>query len=212
MRLKHFLFAAGILLGLCGTASIYGNDAATGPKNATVLIIRHADKKDPEEKSDPGLTLVGQDRAKKYVNYFRPFLDGSGKLTINALFAAEDSETSQRPRLTLEPLAQATGLPLDASIKKEKIEKLVERLKSGAYDGKTILICWHHGEIPDLLHLMGADANALLGGLKWPADVFGWVVILHFGADGSLQSSKVVNAKLENNDQRDPPKAVMGNQ
>jgi len=191
---------ASLLLGLTIVVQGCADNTATGPKNGTVLIIRHAEKKEPEDKSDPELTLVGQDRARKYASYFQPFVDEERKLKIDALFAAADSGSSRRPRLTLEPLSKAAGLPLDASIKNKNLETLLAKLRGGDYDHKTVLVCWHHGEIPALLRSLSADADGLLGGKNWPDGVFGWLVILDFGADGTLKSSKVINEKLENDD------------
>ena len=79
--------------------------------------------------------------------------------TPNFIFATADSNHSHRPRETARPTAMALGVPFDAktySNSKHDIKKLAEVLTSDAtYDGKVILICWHHGTIPDLAQQLG---------------------------------------------------------
>src|SRR5262245_23938348 len=77
--------------------------AADGPKNGTVLIIRHAEK--PAD--GPGLTPRGEERAKAYPRYFRNFTVDGKPLHLDRIFAAADSDESQRPRLTVLPLARS---------------------------------------------------------------------------------------------------------
>src|SRR4051812_6839108 len=74
--------------------------------NATILIIRHAEK--PEHGT--GLSPEGEARAQAYARYFQSFRVKAEPLRLDYLVAADDSEHSQRSRLTLEPLAGAIGL------------------------------------------------------------------------------------------------------
>ena len=66
-------------------------------------------------------------------------------------------DKSDRPAETIAPLAAALKLTPDEDFKNKKPEKLAEELKKPKYDGKTVLVCWHHGEIPALLHALGID-------------------------------------------------------
>jgi hypothetical protein len=152
-----------------------------GLKDGVVLVIRHA------EKPLDGKTLApeGVERAKAYVHYFQDFqLDGK-PLKLDALYAARDSKNSMRPRLTMEPLSQGLNLPLDSTFKDKDPEALAKELEATPH-GTNILICWHHGKIPDLLHALGADPNALLPDGKWPEDVFWWVIELRYDHQGHL--------------------------
>src|SRR5215475_11683247 len=71
--------------------------------DATILIIRHAEK--PE--IGTGLSSEGQARAESYVKYFQNFSFKSEAVQLDYLVAADDSDHSQRSRLTLEPLGRA---------------------------------------------------------------------------------------------------------
>src|ERR1700704_3991187 len=72
-------------------------DSQDGPKDAVVLIIRHAEKPD----TGPGLSPSGQQRAEAYKDYFKNFTVDSKPLRVDAIFAAKDSKESERPRLTV---------------------------------------------------------------------------------------------------------------
>jgi hypothetical protein len=165
-----------------------------GLKNATVLIIRHAEK--PE--IGAGLAPAGEQRAQAYVNYFQHFQAGGQPVPLDTLISTADSEGSMRPRLTLEPLAKALGLPLDTRFKDKQVTDVVADLQSRHPHVKGALICWHHGQIPELLQAFGADALHILPKGQWPADVFDWVVVLKFDHNGQLESAKyeVENLKI----------------
>ena len=64
--------------------------------------------------------------------------------------------------------------------------------------GKRILICWRHGNIPDLLRALGAIPETLLPRGKWPGAVYDWVILLSYDHDGHLilGSSKRINEHL----------------
>lgn len=156
----------------------------------TVLIVRHAEKPPLGRE----LTPTGQARANAYIHYFEPFHDGVLNLRINALYAGADSADSIRPRLTLEPLSHASGLPLDSSVSTKDPDALVALLRTSAH-GNHPLVAWRHGSIPALLTAFGASPDLIPGG-KWPNDVYDWVIVLNFDASGHLHSSRLVHETL----------------
>lgn len=160
-------------------------DAHEGLRNVTLLLIRHADKPDTGD----GLSPAGEARAGAYVAYFENFQFDSKPVKIEAIFAAADSRSSQRPRRTVEPLAHALGLPVNASIRDDDHSALVNLLHA-RHEGKNILVCWHHGKMPDLLHELGANPDTLLPEGKWPSDTYNWVIVLRYGADGRLKDAR----------------------
>src|SRR5262245_14688787 len=82
-------------------------DSQDGPKDAVVLIIRHAEN----GAVGRGLAARGEQRAQAYKDYFLEFTVDSKRLVPNVIFAASDSKRSHRPRLTVEPFAKAAKLP-----------------------------------------------------------------------------------------------------
>jgi hypothetical protein len=61
------------------------------------------------------------------------------------------SDDSNRPVETVEPLAKALGdIDIHAKHADHDFQPVVDHLFSETHAGKTILICWHHGQIPPL--------------------------------------------------------------
>lgn len=190
MTLTTLSMRAGIaiLLALPALAQTSKNSLA----NNTVLIVRHAEK--PE--TGTGLRARGEARAALYVHYFEPFHEDGMSVKVDCLYAGADSQKSFRPRLTLEPLAKATGMPLHDQIGTKEPERLVHELETTEH-GAHPLVSWRHGEIPALLTAFGAAPEKLLPGGKWPDEVFDWVIVLKMGSDGKLTDAKLVHEHLE---------------
>jgi len=187
-----------LLAALAGFCS-----AAPNPnplQDAVILIIRHAEK--PATGTD--LAPAGAQRAEAYVNYFKNFQLDSKPIKLDYLFATADSKGSHRERLTLAPLSQALKMPLDTRFKDKEFPSMVSDIQSKPH-GQHILICWHHGTIPDIVRALGADPDKLLPGGKWPFDVFSWVIELRYDHDGRLMASncKRINEQLMPGDSLD---------
>ena len=167
--------------------------AQDGPKDAIVLIIRHA------ENGGTGHDLAsrGQQRAEAYKNYFLNFTVDSKRLEPQAIFAAKDSKKSHRPRLTVEPFAKAANLKIDMHFGNSQSAELAGDLRANQ-QGKVILICWRHPYVPDLLRALGANPKELLPLGKWPNAVYDWVVLLSYDQDGHLipGSARRINEHL----------------
>jgi hypothetical protein len=152
-----------------------------GPKNAVVLIIRHAE----DGATDRGLTPRGEQRAQGYKDYFLNFRVDSRPLRPNAVFAAKDSKKSHRPRLTVEPFAKAEKLRIDTRFGNDQSSELAASLRA-TDQGKVVLVCWRHPYIPALIRALGAKPEDLLPRGKWPNSVFDWVILLSFDQNGRL--------------------------
>jgi hypothetical protein len=178
-----------------GTAS----HKAKSLSDTVVLIIRHAEKPD----SGVGLTPIGEQRASAYTQFFKSYKVNGKPLKISHLIAASDSKDSHRPRLTLEPLAQALHDPLDLRFSDKDPEALVEALKNSDM-GPEIVICWRHGKIPALLNALGADSATFIPEGKWPGNIYDRVIELHFDKDGKVisQSSHLVMEHLLPGDEK----------
>ena len=168
-------------------------DAQEGPKNAVVLIIRHA------EDGGIGRALAprGEQRAEAYKDYFLKFTVDSKGREPQAIFAAKDSKQSHRPRLTVEPFAKAAELRIDTRFGNNQSADLAADLRANQ-QGKVILICWRHPYIPALLSALGAKPETFLPNGRWPGAVFDWIILLSFDQDGHLipSSSRRTNEHL----------------
>jgi broad specificity phosphatase PhoE len=187
------------LLALAIPAATFAEPSQDGDsnalKNAVILIIRHAEQ--PAEGN--GLSAAGEARAKAYVNYFKNFKVDGQPLKLDQLFAAKDSSSSHRPGLTIEPLAQDLGLKIDSRFKNNQFSQLIDDIQNQPH-GTNILICWHHGNIPQLLRALGADPNTLLHKGKWPNNVYDWLIQLRYDENGHLLESKRINENLSFDD------------
>jgi hypothetical protein len=162
-------------------APIFTAHAQDGPKNSVVLIIRHAEDAD----SGHGISPHGQGRAEAYKNYFLNFSVDSKRLEPDVVFAAQDSKKSHRPRLTVEPFAKTANLKIDSRFGNNQSNELAADLLANQ-QGKVILICWRHGNIPALLRALGAKPKRFLPNGKWPDSVYNWVILLRYDQGGHL--------------------------
>jgi broad specificity phosphatase PhoE len=186
----HRCFLIAVVYG--GTLIVAAN-AQEGPKNSVVLIIRHAE----DAGSGHGLSGRGKERAEAYKNYFQNFTIDSKRREPNVVLVAKDSKQSHRPRLTVSPFAKAAKLPIDSSFGNKQPTDLAAELRA-KHQGKVILICWHHGQIPALLRALGAMPEMLLPNGKWPKNVYDWVILASFDENGRLipESTRRIKERL----------------
>jgi phosphohistidine phosphatase SixA len=141
-----------------------------------ILIIRHAEKPDDSSADkDPNLSPQGYARAKALArvipaNFPKP----------DFLIATKKSKSSDRPIETITPLAQALDEPIESTFKAEEVDELAHTILSDPkYDGKVILIAWHHEKIPALAKALGVkDAPE-----KWNRKVFDRVWEITYDGD-----------------------------
>jgi hypothetical protein len=164
-----------------------------GPKNATVLIIRHAE----DAGSGHGLSARGAERAEAYKSYFQNFTIDSTRREPETILVAADSKQSHRPRLTVEPFSKAAKLEIDSRFGNKQPSDLAAELRAN-HQGKVTLVCWHHGQIPALLRALGVAPETLVPGGKWPRDVFDWVIMVSFDENGHLipENTRRINEHL----------------
>lgn len=140
----------------------------------TIVLMRHAEKTGLE--GDRGLSAEGRARAQRLATWVP---DTFGRPDF--LIATADSPKSARPRLTVEPLAESTGVPIDHTVENADFKALAARLLSEArYAGALVLVCWHQGKLPKLARALGAPAGSYPE--KWGKEVFDRVLRLDFGS------------------------------
>jgi len=137
-------------------------DSANHPK--LVIIIRHGEKP-PKGDPSPDLIPAGFERAKHLPELF---LGPSARFPRpDAIFATHKSAHSDREVETVIPLSAALHLPISHDFNEDDVKPLADTILSGAYAGKVVLICWHHGKIPALAQAFGINSAP-----KWPDDIF----------------------------------------
>ena len=86
------------------------------------------------------------------------------------IFATQMSKHSNRPIETVTPLAAALDQHIDDDYADDDkdIKKMVSAiLNEQAFVGKVVLVCWHHGTIPDIAKGLGIAKPP-----KWDGKVF----------------------------------------
>ena len=139
---------------------------------ARIILMRHADK--PDDPDDPDLSQAGVARAQHLATYI-PQTFGKPDVII----ATARSKHSDRPKETVEPLAKALGMEVESNIKDKDFEELVDELFSNPnYRGKTVVICWHHGTLPEIAARLGAPAGTYPD--PWPDETYNVILDFHY--------------------------------
>jgi hypothetical protein len=180
------LLAASVLLAFGSPGLATSAKPTAGLADATLLIVRHAEKPAVGD----GLTPKGEARARAYADYFQSLTVDGTPVRIDLLVATADSVRSRRPRLTLEPLSHALNLPIEQQFEDHEVKGLVDWLEQGA-PNRTILIAWHHHEIPDLMSALGLDPTKILPGGQWPDSTYDWVIVVKYDHSGKIAPSSV---------------------
>ena len=162
-----------------------------------ILIIRHAEK--TGEKDDFHLSKKGQERAEVLYKLFVVSRDRPHPFpTPDFIFAASNDKGSHRPLETVTPLAMKLKLPItdtftsklpttpNPSADKSKpapgILALRDKLFGDPkYFGKTILVAWRHGTLPDLAKTLKASKAPA----KWEDEVFDRVWQITYDEQGN---------------------------
>ncbi len=155
---------------LCALLLLYLEICFATP--AQVIIIRHGEK----NTNTSELTGPGVERAQALGSYFTQINDpnspgfvGKAGLTNVTLFAyglpfalyavrpvhlSDDFNT--RCIQTIAPMALMLKLPINSSYGTGQERELAQSiLNNPQYNGKNILICWHHSVIPTLIKAFG---------------------------------------------------------
>jgi hypothetical protein len=142
--------------------NVHAGSPASTDKTASnfpsvVLLIRHAEKPALAENS-PHLSPTGVRRAQILPTLF--IANGAQPPRFprpEVLFATAASKHSNREVETILPLSQALRLPISQDFADEEFDAAAKEILGGKYAGKVVLVCWHHGKMPELAHALGAN-------------------------------------------------------
>jgi hypothetical protein len=144
---------------------------------AHIILIRHAEK--PADAQNPHLSRAGVKRAQRLVSFITSD-PGMTRLGVPvAVFATQATkhDNGQRTQETVAPLARALKLPVQTPYLGKDYAQLAKLiLANPAYAGKTVLICWNHEEIPQLVAALGVTPEPP----KWKGSVFDLVYVISY--------------------------------
>lgn len=138
-----------------------------------IVILRHAEK--PLDPHDQRLAHRGYRRAEYLAEYIPK---NFGPPTY--IFATEPTKSSFRPWLTVTPLWEAVKDSLmDVSVDDQAAEALGHKLRAGDLNtGENVVICWHHGKIPDLMKGLGCSEHDYPA--KWHDNDFSTIFVVTY--------------------------------
>lgn len=159
-------------------------DATTWKGPRRILLMRHAEK--TGELDDIHLSKQGDKRAKKLASYI-PETFG----VPDFIFAAARSKRSIRSIETMQPLAAAVRKPLRFDVEDKQFGELVDHLVTDLqYTGALVIVCWHHGKLPEIAEALGAPPDTYPD--PWPNDIFDLIVDLDYRRGTPPSVSQIV--------------------
>lgn len=163
-------------LGLALLLLVPASAALAAP--AQIIIIRHAEKPDTGNE----LNERGFARARALANFFvsDPAVIAYGPPAALYAMKPKGPDGSVRAIQTVTPLAEKLGLPINSDYLRDSLPELVKAvLSERAYDGRTVLICWEHKVIPQLVLNFGWTTAPE----HWGGSVFdrAWILTLRDG-------------------------------
>ena len=132
-----------------------------GPKR--IVIIRHAEKPASPE---PHLAIRGKMRAIGLSRLLPKIVKP------DFIFASTSTRHSERPYQTIRPTADKLKLDVITKYADKATKKIVKELRKKKFKGKTILICWHHGQMPKLIRELGQRSPYP----RWPDGLFDRII------------------------------------
>ena len=158
-RLLVFIF----LIIAIGSHRAFSDASPHGPR--MVMIIRHAEKPDETTgEKDPNLSKQGFARA-----------DALAKVIPDHFTKPDFLIATKNPRAAIDRPKRSHRCPRRSMKRSNRISRMTtfdkvahEVLTDPKFDGKVVLIAWHHGKIPELAKALGVK-NAPE---KWDPKVF----------------------------------------
>ena len=161
---------------------------------AQIIFLRHAEKPDTGNSLHPR----GRERATALVKLFTADARALEHGPAAAIFTMRPhgKNGSVRALETMEPTGRALKLELDERFTRDEIGPLVRAIQSApALDGKTVIVCWEHDVIPEMLRAFGWSH----GPDHWSGKVYDRLWILDF-KDGAPVRFRDLPQKLLSGD------------
>jgi hypothetical protein len=164
-----------VFLGLGLAVAMSGGVGRLAAAPAQIIFLRHAEK--PATGSE--LNERGRQRAQALVGLFANDPRTREHGVPVAIYAGAPAKAggSVRSIETIQPTGLALKIAVDTHITRDEIDALVRAImEAPAYEGKTVIVCWEHKKIPEMLKAFGWSA----GPGRWDDAVFDRLWLLDF--------------------------------
>jgi hypothetical protein len=175
-RMQRLALSVSFVLAAAAPAPAPVASAAPPAMPAQIIIFRHGEQ--PANPSDPNLSALGRERAARLVTFIMNDPEMGKFGTPVAIFATRTTKhgDGQRTQQTVAPLAAALKLPVQTPfLGKDYRAAAAAILSNGAYAGRTVVVCWNHEEIPQLVAALGAPQPS-----KWKGKVYDLVYVVRY--------------------------------
>ena len=157
--------------------------------NATptkVIITRHGDK----VPNGSCLSLQGLERASAFVPYFSNINEYKNPPITHVFAAYVGGPTPYiRCKQTCKPIADHLKVPFNTTFGPDQVaEAAKEILTNPLYDNASVLLCWEHHNIPNLIVALGAEDPG-----PWEGDIFDQVYMITFYNDAKPLLQKILH-------------------
>ena len=170
---------------LCALAN-----AAVAADTQTIVLLRHGEKpaKGLGQLSCQGLNRALALPAVVAARFGRP----------DVVFAPDPSDQKKdggeaydyvRPLATIEPLAIAFGLPVNADFGLDKTKKLRKALDQPKYRRSLALVAWEHNLLPKIANKLLADHGGSATAPKWNGDDYDGMYVVRVTRDGDATTA-----------------------
>lgn len=147
-RLRTIIVFA-MLFAVFGAVVVFAYFSTFSRPVTTVILVRHAEKKNEPSNPDPDLAPEGSERALEIARVF-------GNTGINAIYATQYKRTQQ----TVKPLSDRTGVAVTVLDSKQTNE-LLQRIQT-THRGQTVFIAGHNNTVPAIVSELSGETYPVI--------------------------------------------------
>ena len=127
-----------MLFAVLGAVVVFAYFSTFARPVTTVILVRHAEKKNEPSNPDPDLAPEGVERAQEIARVF-------GDAGINAIYATQYKRTQQ----TVKPLSDRTSVPVTV-LESNQTNELLRQIQTG-HRAQTVFIAGHNNTVPAMV-------------------------------------------------------------
>jgi len=162
-----------MLIGLSAVVLTSGYAAPPNRTLTTVILVRHAEKKDEPNNKDPDLSPAGLTRAQEIARMF-------GDAGITAIYATQYKRTQQ----TVKPLADKLGIVV-TQVEAQRPADVISQIRA-QHTGGLVFVAGHNNTVVQIIHGLGGPKLPII-----PETEFDNLYVLTIAPDGKVDLLKL---------------------
>lgn len=170
---RNFALFCFMLIALPAAVLTTGSAAPPNRALTTVILVRHAEKKDEPTNKDPDLSAAGLTRAQEIARMF-------GDSGITAIYATQYKRTQQ----TVKPLADKLGIVV-TQVEAQKPADVISQIRA-QHTGGLVFVAGHNNTVVQIIHGLGGPKLPII-----PETEFDNLYVLTIAANGKVDLLKL---------------------